>query len=160
MAEFRRAARRITLPALNETELLPQPQDDTQATRAPLLKKETVDSIGISPASQIYNRIRGLDPWPGAFTYFRAPALPCLGQAGGRAPWNGQHRLRHDSQASRSILWVACGDGTWLRLTELKLEGHRRITPPQNSRMAPTCWMVSHFLLNPPRNATRSAKKY
>ena len=117
-----------TLAALKDNRILPQPQDDTRATRAPLLKKRDGLIDWSLPASQIYNRIRGLDPWPGAFTYFRAQLCHVWGKPVDALPGMA-------STASGTILkragelWVACGDGTWLRLTELKLEGHRRITP-------------------------------
>ena len=61
-----------TLRKLERGEIAPQPQDNSQATFAPLLKKEDgTYRLEAQPRGQIYNRIRGLQPWPGAFTTFR-----------------------------------------------------------------------------------------
>jgi methionyl-tRNA formyltransferase len=50
--------------------LIPRPQDHTQATLAPLLKKEDGAINWSLYATTIANRIRGLSPWPGAYTFF------------------------------------------------------------------------------------------
>ena len=47
----------------------PQPQDHSKATLAPLLKKEDGAIDWNLPATVIANRVRGLSPWPGAYTY-------------------------------------------------------------------------------------------
>ena len=58
-----------TLRRLKAGTVVPQAQDHTQATMAPLLEKEDGLIDWKRPASEIANRIRGLTPWPGAFTY-------------------------------------------------------------------------------------------
>lgn len=50
-------------------------QDENQATFAPKLKKEDGLIGWGNSALEIYNRIRGLQPWPGAFTYFENKLL-------------------------------------------------------------------------------------
>ncbi len=50
-------------------------QDESQASVAPKLKKEDGLINWEVQASEIYNRIRGLQPWPGAFTYFENKLL-------------------------------------------------------------------------------------
>jgi methionyl-tRNA formyltransferase len=49
--------------------LIPRPQDHSQATLAPLLKKEDGMIDWTLPATAIANRIRGLTPWPGAYAF-------------------------------------------------------------------------------------------
>ena len=61
-----------TLLGLQSAAITPRPQNHAQATTAPLLKKEDARIDWQLPAQQIYNRIRGFAPWPGAFTTFRA----------------------------------------------------------------------------------------
>jgi methionyl-tRNA formyltransferase len=58
-----------TIRRLKAGTITPRAQDHTQATMAPLLKKEdgVVDWTG--SAQSIANRIRGLSPWPGAYTF-------------------------------------------------------------------------------------------
>ena len=74
-----------TIVRLNAGTLVPQPQDSSQATLAPLLKKEDGAIDWALPATAIANRVRGLSPWPGAYTtvaggerwtIWRALALP------------------------------------------------------------------------------------
>ena len=61
-----------TLTQLKAGTLTPRQQDHSQATLAPLLKKEDGAIDWTMPATSIANRIRGLTPWPGAFTFLNA----------------------------------------------------------------------------------------
>jgi len=74
-----------TIVRLKAGTLVPQRQDSSQATLAPLLKKEDGAIDWALPATAIANRVRGLSPWPGAYTtmvggerwtIWRALALP------------------------------------------------------------------------------------
>jgi len=49
--------------------MIPQPQDDAQATYAPILKKEDGLIDWSRPAREIANRVRGFQPWPGCYTF-------------------------------------------------------------------------------------------
>lgn len=60
-----------TLEILKRGEFRPTPQDSALATYAPLLKKEHGKIHWEQEASQIYNLIRGTDPWPGAYTFYK-----------------------------------------------------------------------------------------
>ena len=74
-----------TIARLKADTLMPRPQDSSRATLAPLLKKEDGVIDWALPASALANRVRGLFPWPGAYTtvaggdrwtVWRALALP------------------------------------------------------------------------------------
>ena len=74
-----------TIARLKAGTLVPQPQDAPQATSAPLLKKEDGVIDWALPATALANRVRGLSPWPGAYTtvtggdrwaIWRARAIP------------------------------------------------------------------------------------
>lgn len=102
--------------------IVAEKQDASQATYAPLLKKEDGRIDWSQPAASVHNRIRGLQPWPGAYTGFRghtlhiwkarpakvAPGLPAGTIAGVKPPV------------------IACGAGG-LELLELQLEGRKRL---------------------------------
>ncbi len=60
-----------TLRGFQSQNLHPRPQDHARATLAPILKKEDGHIDFHRPAPEIYNRLRGFQPWPGAFTRFR-----------------------------------------------------------------------------------------
>ena len=104
--------------------LIPVKQDAAQATHAPILKKEDGLIDWNLPAEAIHNRIRGLLPWPGAYTTFRGQTLHIWKSrvvgAAGRQPG-------HLRSAGKS-LQVGCGDRTALELLELQLEGKKRIS--------------------------------
>ena len=69
-----------TLRKLDRGEIAPTPQDNSQATLAPILKKEDGRIDWSLSALKIYNRIRGLQPWPGAFTTFRGKSCQIWGK--------------------------------------------------------------------------------
>src|SRR4026207_506074 len=57
-----------TIAQLKAGTLVPRPHDASQATMAPLLKKEDGVIDWALPATVLVNRVRGLSPWPGAYT--------------------------------------------------------------------------------------------
>jgi methionyl-tRNA formyltransferase len=113
-----------TLAKLEGGEIVPRPQDNSLATSARPLKKKDGATDWSLTAQQIYNRIRGLDPWPGTFTTFRGQVTQFWGRpgvAGGEAGNPGTIRVAHGQ------VFASCGRGTWLQLTEVRLEGRKRV---------------------------------
>ena len=113
-----------TLAGLEAGSIVPEKQDDAQATLAPLLKKEDGAIDWTGPALAIHNRVRGLQPWPGAQTSFRGAPLHV---------WKTKVRKSVDEGVratgrfvSLKPLVVACGEGE-LELLEVQLEGRKRI---------------------------------
>ena len=66
------------LPLIEAEKLAPVQQDDSKATLAPLLKKEDGLINWALSASEIHNRVRGLTPWPGAYTFVRGTMVKIL----------------------------------------------------------------------------------
>src|SRR5258708_2848801 len=60
-----------TLRGLAAGSIAPKPQEHAEASYAPMLKKEDGRIDWKRPAKEIYNRMRGFAPWPGAYTTFR-----------------------------------------------------------------------------------------
>ena len=58
-----------TLPRYLNGEITPQPQDDSQATYAPMLKKADGELDFSRPAAELARKVRAFHPWPG--TYLR-----------------------------------------------------------------------------------------
>ncbi len=111
-----------TLHGLASGTVRPVPQDHEAATRAPLLRREDGLIDWSSPASSIYDKLRGFDPWPGIYTYLRGKRLR-IGAARPGAGGDGQPgRLRLDAKQ----LSVDCGIGR-LVLEEVQLEGRKRV---------------------------------
>jgi methionyl-tRNA formyltransferase len=104
------------LDGLAAGKIVPQKQDASQATYAPLLKKEDGRIDWSRSAATIHNRVRGLQPWPGAYTAWRGQTLHIwrarpAGDAAGPPP---------GTIASAKPLLVACSLGT-LELLEVQL---------------------------------------
>ncbi len=103
-----------------------EPQDDSQATYAPRLTKEEGLVDWSQPATTLHNRVRGLYPWPHAYTYLHTHRLIIrrtrVEPAGRKAPpyKPGGTVLNVDDEAIR----VATGDGE-LAILEVQPEGKR-----------------------------------
>jgi methionyl-tRNA formyltransferase len=110
-----------TLRGLQAGTIDPQLQDNSRATLAPILKKEDGLVDFTHPAVEIFNRLRGFQPWPGAFTRFRGKNLQIL-QAQPATDDVPQSEL----QMRDGRLLVGCARNTSLELLELQLEGKKR----------------------------------
>jgi methionyl-tRNA formyltransferase len=119
-----------TLRGLEAGRLKPQPQDNSRASRAPILKKEHGRIDWNLTAPEIFNRVRGLLPWPGAYTSFRGQKLQI---------WRAQVEQSRDRKGADALtpgeiitnkdeLLIACGGGTTLHVMEVQLEGKRRVS--------------------------------
>ncbi len=114
-----------TLRGLQAGAITPRPQDHEQATFAPMLTKDAGRIDWSWPAPKIHNRIRGFQPWPGAFTFFGGRTLHIwrsrLSETDLTSPPGTVHVARH-------ALLVACGGNTAIELLELQIEGRNRIS--------------------------------
>jgi methionyl-tRNA formyltransferase len=120
-----------TLRGLENGQVRPTPQDDSQATLAPILTKEDGRMDFTRTATDLFNRLRGFQPWPGAFTIFKGKTL----QVHLAQPL--QHAIKltpGEIVAEGTRLFVGCGKNkakdadTTLELIEVQLEGKRRMT--------------------------------
>jgi len=115
-----------TLRGLEAGTIQPRKQDHTQSTLAPILEKEEGRIDFNRPATETLNRLRGFQPWPGAFTSFRGKNLTlhrALLAAYGLGPlFPGEMKLAGED------LFLGCGEGTVLQVIELQPEGKRRMS--------------------------------
>ncbi|MCS6874526.1 MAG: methionyl-tRNA formyltransferase [Pyrinomonadaceae bacterium] len=108
----------------NLDKIKPQKQDESLASYAPMLKKEDGLINWQMTATEIRNRIRGFQPFPTCYTFFRgkkvtiwkAYEVPERGEGEGMIAF-----------ADKQLL-VSCGSGTMLKIEELQPEGKRRMT--------------------------------
>lgn len=117
-----------TLRGLEAGTVTPTPQDHSRHTLAPILKKEDGLVDFTRPAQVIYDRFRGFQPWPGAFTYFRGKQVTvhAMRPISRRGAWGSVNigGLSVDGEA----LLAACGDGSAIEVHELQLEGKKRMS--------------------------------
>ena len=114
-------------------ELTPQPQDDSQATQAPPLKKEMAQFHFTQSAAHIHNWVRGMNPWPAAFFELDGKKVKVL-----------ESRLASNENAAPAgtvmalkPLTIACGEGALQLLT---------VTPEGGRPMAGTAWAAGRRL--------------
>jgi methionyl-tRNA formyltransferase len=111
-----------TLNGLARGSITPQPQNPAEATYAPLLKKQDGAIDWSQPATAIHNRVRGLQPWPGAWTMFRGQQLHIWGSRTLAETGPAPGRF-----VSLNPAVVSCGTGG-LKLVEVQLEGRKRMS--------------------------------
>jgi methionyl-tRNA formyltransferase len=119
-----------TLAGLADGTIRPQPQNHEGATYAPLLNREDGRmDFATRSATELYNRWRGFQPWPGAFTALHGKKLIVHRMTPVRE--NGTEHLGFAAPGSIRIeshrLLTACAGNTWLELNELQLEGKKRL---------------------------------
>jgi len=113
-----------TLRGLQADSIDPRPQDNLAATLAPILKKEDGLIDWSQPAWRILNRLRGFQPWPGAYTKFRGKTLQVL-----RAAIADSQSIAPGTVVSAGgRLMAGCGSNTALELIDIQLEGKKRAT--------------------------------
>jgi methionyl-tRNA formyltransferase len=115
-----------TLKKLDRGEIAPTPQDNSQASLAPPLKKEDGRIDWFLRAPKIYNRIRGLQPWPGAFTTFRGATCRIWGKPLEPLAAGGMPGIILPTQEDG--LLVICGGSTVLHVEQVQIEGRNRIS--------------------------------
>jgi methionyl-tRNA formyltransferase len=119
-----------TLRGLEGGQIHPTPQDHSLATLAPILKKDDGCMDFARSANDLLNRLRGFQPWPGAFTTFRGKTLQV------RRAYSVPHAAKlmpGEMAAEGTRLFVGCGKnkdrdddtGTALELIEIQPEGKR-----------------------------------
>jgi methionyl-tRNA formyltransferase len=112
-----------TLHGLGAGSIHHRKQDDSQATLAPILKKEDGLIDFSRTAQEVLNRLRGFQPWPGAHTKFRGKSLQIL-----KAKPATENVPPSELNAIGDRLLVGCAPKTSLELLELQLEGKKRTT--------------------------------
>jgi methionyl-tRNA formyltransferase len=113
-----------TLRGLEDGRVRPTPQDHSQATLAPILKKEDGRMDFARSAADLFNRLRGFQPWPGAFTTFKGKTL----QVRRAQPAQRATQIpRGEIAVEGTRFFVGCGlnSDTMLELIEIQPEGKR-----------------------------------
>jgi methionyl-tRNA formyltransferase len=121
-----------TLRGVAAGTILPKAQNHAEASYAPMLKKEDGRIDWKRPAREIFNRMRGFAPWPGAYTTFRKQSCQVWGE-----PVSSEGDVRLPAGAGggapgtlfqeKNELFAWCGDATVLRVGTVQLEGRKPV---------------------------------
>jgi methionyl-tRNA formyltransferase len=134
-----------TLAGLCAGTIHPQAQNHSGATYAPLLDREDGRmDFAARTAHELFNRWRGFQPWPGAFTTIEgkklaihrmqvvpAPNLAASGAVLSRSFKPGEIFIGVDR------FFAACAGNTWIEFLELQLEGKKRLSARELLRGMP-----------------------
>jgi methionyl-tRNA formyltransferase len=103
----------------------PVKQDPAEATLAPILKKEDGEIDWNWSAEKIFNRSRGLLPWPGTYSFFRGQLFHIWkSRVAGDTPIGAPG---HMIPQKRRLL-IVCGENTALEPIEVQMEGRKRVS--------------------------------
>jgi len=119
-----------TLEGVRSGTITPTPQDHSQATYAPMLKREDGMIDWNLTAQEIRNRIRGFQPWPGAWTVVKGARL-ILWKAEVETEISEEERVLAPGTISdlrKDALAVVCGGPSRLVIREVQLEGKKRLS--------------------------------
>ena len=113
-----------TLRELQKGSIAPQPQDHARATLAPILRREDGRVDFSRSAREVVNRMRGFQPWPGAFTSFRGKKLEIVSAQPIAEAQLSQSELGYTD----GKLLVGCGARSTLEILEVQPEGKKRVS--------------------------------
>ncbi len=122
-----------TIRGMKEGRIADRPQQDAEATYAPILKKENGQIDWNLPAKEIERRVRAFSPWPSAYTHwkglwFKVHRAELIHREPGAPPGEV---IRADDGG----FWVATGQGV-LGLQEVQQENRKRMPAPEFVRGA------------------------
>jgi len=129
-----------TLAGLAGGTIHPQPQNHSFATFAPILDREDGRmDFAARTATELHNRWRGFQPWPGAFTTLNGKKLIVHRMEVAAAPSTSESALAIPGQIriENHHLLAACAEDTWLEFTEVQLEGKKRLSAAEFLRGTP-----------------------
>ena len=112
-----------TLAGLEAGSIVPQPQNEEEATFAPILKREDGEIDWHLAAGRIHDRLRGFTPWPGIYTYFRGRRLQIHKAQAIEEAGQGPGCISTQDSGLR----VGCGESSSLAVGEVQPEGKKRM---------------------------------
>ncbi len=129
-----------TLAGLESGDVVPRPQDHSRATLAPILQREDGRmDFAARTATELKNRWRGFQPWPGAFTSFNGKKLivhrmEVTSELPASAPTSGDPGQVFVNEAR---MFVSCAHRTLLEFVEVQVEGKKRMPAAEFLRGIP-----------------------
>ena len=114
------------LPKIEAGDFTPQKQDEAQSNYARMLKKEDGEISWRSTAEEIERLVRGMNPWPSAYTFYNGKQLK-IWKAEALAESTNDLQPGTISGIGKAGFDIACGNGI-LRVLEAQMEGKKRMS--------------------------------
>lgn len=117
-----------TIEKFTKGEIVPEKQDESKATYAHMLSKDEAVIDWNKSSEEIHNLVRGMAPWPVAYSFYGDKKIKIFTtrltdekssiEAG---------KLKED----KNSIFVSCGDGKFIEVLSLQLEGGKRLDAKQ-----------------------------
>jgi methionyl-tRNA formyltransferase len=119
-----------TIPEYISGAIAPAPQPNEGIVIARKIKKSDGLIDWNHSAHEVWNRVRGLVPWPGAYSHLAGPQSPITIKIWKAQPLENSGKPGEIIQADSSGIVVGCDVGS-LKILELQRENARRLTAAQ-----------------------------
>lgn len=117
-----------TIEKFTKGEIVPERQNESESTHAAMLSKDEAVIDWSSSAAEIHNLIRGMAPWPVAYTDYKGKKLKIFtSRLTNEKTALSSGKLKED----KNKILVACGDSMLLEIVSLQLEGGKRLEAKQ-----------------------------
>lgn len=117
-----------TLPKIFSGDIAPEKQDDEQATFARNILREDEKIDWNTSAREVFNKVRALDPAPGAFTYLDGNVLKIWSsEVIELEEQSSYNKVGTIIKQDKKNIYVLCGKGTVLKVQELQVSGKKRM---------------------------------
>jgi methionyl-tRNA formyltransferase len=142
LAQLGASALLETLPRWVAGEIVPQPQDESQASYTRMLRKEDGQIDWQRPAAWLARMVRAYTPWPGSYTFWQGKLLKILTasalseEEAARPQSLAPGTVERQMVAGEERLAVACGEG-WLLVSRLQMEGRKALSAAEFLRGYP-----------------------
>lgn len=117
-----------TIDKFTKGEIVPEKQNESEATHAAMLSKDEAVIDWNKSAAEIHNLVRGMAPWPVAFTVYNGKKMKIFTtELISEKTTLSAGKFKED----KNRILVACGDGNLIEVRSLQLEGGKRLEAKQ-----------------------------
>ena len=117
-----------TLPKIFSGDISPEKQDDKEATFARNILREDEKIDWNTSARAVFNKVRALDPTPGAFTYLEGNVLKIWSSEEVKQNFESSFdKVGTIIKQDKKNIYILCGNGSVLKVNELQVSGKKRM---------------------------------
>lgn len=117
-----------TIEKFTKGEIVPEKQDECKATYAHMLSKEEAVIDWNKSSEEIHNLVRGMAPWPVAYSFYGDKKIKIFTT---RLTDEKSSLETGKLKEDKNSIFVSCGDGRFIEVLSLQLEGGKRLDAKQ-----------------------------